>query len=395
MSRTRPKLSARQKMSRHGLLYAIRVLFTALILALLVVSDTVCRNQPVAHAWLLLSGAAYPHIGHLLFGRFGGRRGKAMLVMDGLFAGSVMGAIGLFSPPSAVLAAISLFNWTIIGGPLLVAMGMLAALAGIALSGAPAISPIATYNCISLDALSAFVLIGYFSTIGLFMFRYIGELRLQQADLQATADAAHYSRSIADLALLGVLPPSAASNLANKGAISSAVVNDATLLLVEFMWPRGEAPAITDLADCFQISDNIFGRHGLEGVKSFGRYYLAMSHSATGPDDAVMATQELSTYLNDHRALIHAPAAQRSIRAVLHFGSINTGLVQPERLNFDMLGNTVEALNALASKAARQPAGTLVVSVAAYRQLQNSADFAAAQDYSGTPFFLLPLLPVP
>ncbi len=393
MSRPRPNPLAHQQLPRQGQLYAIRVAFSALVLLLLVFSDTACRTQPVAHGWLLLFGAAYPHLGHLLLGRFGGRRSKALLLADGVFAGAVIGAVGLFSSTSAVLAAISLFNWTIIGGPLMVAAGMLAALAGIALAGTQAITPAATNSCVALDALAALLLIGYFSTIGLFMFRYLGVLRLQQADMQAGTDAANYARTLANRALLGMLPPGAASTLGSKGTLVPATVNHATLLLLEFVWPHGASPAIEDLADCFQIGDRILGRHGFEGIKTFNRCYLAMSCAASGPDDAVAATRELCTFLCDHGALMDAPTARRSVRATLHCGSVNTGLIQPDRLNFDLLGPAVEALNALASKAAEQPVATLTASAAAHRQLRNSADFVAKTDAIDVSWYLLALQP--
>ncbi|MDO8958544.1 MAG: adenylate/guanylate cyclase domain-containing protein [Rhodocyclaceae bacterium] len=395
MSRTRPAPSTRQPLPRPGQLYALRVLCTGLVVAMLAVNDAVCRGQPGAHAWLLLAGAAYPHIGHLLLGRFAGRRAKSILVIDGLFAGAVIGAIGLFSAPSAVLATISMFNWTIIGGPSLVALGMLAALVGIAFSGAQVIMPVITDVCLAADALAALVLLSYFFVLARFMYRYIGELRQQQAELQAAADAADQARAIADGALLGVLPASAAATLAEQGALPPVVIDAATLLLVEFAWSRGESPAVADLAECFQVCDTILNRHGFEGIKTFGRRYLAMSRAAGGPDAAVAAVRELNNYLLDHRALVTAPAAQRAVRAILHCGAVTAGLVQPARLNFELLGETVEALSSLANLAAAQPMATLVASAAALRKLKSSAGFAATPDGASSSLHVLALTAAP
>lgn len=394
MSRTRPAAAHRQQLPRQGQLYAIRVLFTLMALAMLALGDTVCRGQPGAHLWLLLAVAAYPHVAHLLLGRFGGRREQAILVIDGLIAGAIVGAIGLLSAPGAVLAAIILFNWAIMGGPLLMAMGMLAALVGFAITGtgAQTTATVAPGDCTALDALAACVLLAYFFVIARFMFRYIGELRQHQAELQAAADVAESARANADRALLGVLPASAAGILAEQGDLPPGTVGNATLLLLEFAWSRGESPTVTELAECFQLCDTILNRHGFEGIKTFGRRYLAMSRTATGPDDAIRAARELNDYLLDHSALVSLPAAQRSVRAFLHCGSVTAGLVQPERLNFDLLGETVEALLSLANMAAAQPLSTVIASSAARRRLPDATGFVVIPGADGAELSVLNLV---
>lgn len=395
MPRTRTTPPSRQQLPGLRQLYAIRVLFTTMALAMLVLSDVVCREQAGTHLWLLLTGVAYPHIAHLLLGRHGGRRGQATLVADGFFAGSIIGAIGLLSAPSAVLAAISLFNWTIMGGASLVAMGMIAALIGVAITAFQALAPVAVGDCAALDALAALVLLCYFLLIARFMFGYIGELRQQQTELQAAVDVAVGARAIADRALLGVLPVSAADKFAENGSLQPIAINNATLLLIEISWPRGESPAVTELAECFQTCDFILTRHGLEGIKTFGRHYLAMSRAINGPDDAVKASRELNDYLRDHQALVDLPVARRAVRAILHCGAVTAGLVQPERLNFDLLGDAAEALLSLASMVAAQPKGTVIASSAARRRLQDATGFVATPSDSGAELYVLSLEPPP
>ena len=397
MPRTRPALSTRKQLPWQGRLYAIRVLFTTMILVMLAVNDAACRGQPGDHLLLLLVGAAYPHIGHLLLGRFEGRRrrGQAILVIDGLFAGAVIGSIGLVSAPSAVLATVSLFNWMILGGPVLVAMGMTAAVVGVALAGPQSIMTTAVGSCAPADSLAAVVLLGYFFVIARIIYRHIGEMRRQQADLQAETDSATSARTLADKALLGVLPLSVAETLAEKGELAPATIADATLMLIEFTWSRGESPTVADLADCFQVCETILTRHGLEGIKTFGRRYLAMSRAASGPDDAVAAARELNNYLFDHRALVGSPTAQRSVRTILHCGAVATGMVQPARLNFELLGETVEALHSLAGIAMAQPMATVVASAAAHRRLKNPAGFLATSSGADATLHVLPLAPSP
>lgn len=380
----------------QGRLYAIRVLFTAMVLVMLAVSDAACRNQPGAHFWLLVSGAAYPHLGHLLLGRFEARRrrGYAVLIIDGLFSGAVMAAIGLASAPSAVLAAINLFNWMVVGGPALAILGTIAALTGIALSGVTATSSL-TNACMASDVLAGAVLLGYFLVVARFIHIHIGTLRQQHSRFQAESDATTRARKLADRALIAVLPSSAAEVLAEKGELPTETFDGATVLLLEFARARSESPTIADLADCFRICDAIISRHGLECIKTFGRRYLAMTRAKTGPDDAVAAAREVCNFMIDHPALAGSPAAQRPLRAFVHCGTVSTGLVQPSRLNFEVLGEPMEALDALATLASDQPMGIAVASTAAQRRMQNAAGFVATPAGPHTTMYLSSLMPSP
>ena len=395
-TRSTPPKSTLLEFPWQGRLYALRVIFTTTVLVMLAVSDGSCRNQPGGHFWLILFGAAYPHLGYLLLGRFEGRgrRGNTILVIDGLFCGAVMAAIGLASPPSAVLAAINLFNWMVVGGPALAAFGLTAALAGIALSGLPEIlaSP---STCIASDALAGFLLIGYFFVVGRLIHHHMGKLRQQQLSLQAESDVATRARKLADQALMSMLPHSASEVLAAKGQLPPETLEGATVLLVEFSGEQSHSPDIGDLANYFQIADAVISRHGFECIKTFGRRYLAMSRGPKGPDDAINAIREVKNYLLDHQSLPGSPAAHCSVRAFLHFGTLVAGLVQPSRLNFELLGEPVEALETMAAYSPELPTDAVVASAAAYHRVQNKSDFTPTPTGSSGTVYLFRATPLP
>jgi hypothetical protein len=54
------------------------------------------------------------------------------------------------------------------------------------------------------------------------------------------------------------------------------------------------------------------------------------------------------------------------------------GLVQPERLNLEVLGETADGLAALAAAAENLPPATVVASMAAQRGLHNATGFVLA-----------------
>jgi class 3 adenylate cyclase len=392
---TQPK-ATQQELPWQGRLYALRVLFTTMVLLVLVGNDAACHDEPSAHIWLVLIGALYPHIGHLLLGRFEGRgRGAyAIIVVDSFFSGAVIAAIGLASAPSAVLAAINLFNCMVVGGPALIALGMVAGLLGIALSGVAALPP-STSICGASDALAGVLLVGYFFVVGRFIHYHIGRLRQQHAQLQAESDAAARARFAADRALAAVLPPSAAEVLVERGEVPTETLDAATILMVEFGWEHAESQSIASLGDSFQICDAIIGRHGFECIKTFGPRYLALSRAQTGPDDAVATAKELSNYLRDHGRFPGSPFRQRCVRVFIHCGTITAGLVQPSRLNYEILGEPMEVMHALAGFACDQPMGNVIVSAAAQRRMQKPADFVATQAEPNPAAYVFRLAPSP
>lgn len=369
-------------------MYFIRVLFSGIALVILAVSDALCRSSPGNHAWLLLAGAAYPHLGHLLLGRFDirRRRGHLIFLIDGLFVGAVMGALQFAPVPSAVLVTINLFNWMIVGGATLVAFGSSALLAGLALTKPTDLElPGGTAGvCSAPEWLAGVVLVGYFLIVARIIHQLVEELSQQQAELQAQTDAATNSRNMAERTLLAILPPSIAQTLAERGEAPPVTLDNATLLLIEL--GRGRAPpSIGDLADAFKVCETILTRHGFELIKTYGSRAVALGRRDDGPATALAASREIINYFADHRALIGTVDAGRNMRMVMHHGPVTIGMVQPERLNVELIGETVDGLTALAAIIPSLPPGTLAISVAAQRKLRNGDDLVLSPGDDHTP----------
>lgn len=348
-------------------------------LVILALSDTLCHNSPGSHGWLLFTGLAYPHLGHLLLGRFNirRRRGHVIFIVDGFFVGAVVAALDLAVVPSAVLVAINIFNWMIIGGPTLIALGITAMLAGMATLGSSATEALqgSITSCASTDWLASGILICYFLIVARVIHQLVEEMHQQQTRLQAEFDATVNARNLAERALLAVLPPSVGQMLSEKGEVMPTTIDNATLLLVEFDPGNTNAPSVSNLTDAIKICDLILTRHGFELIKTFGHRALAMSRAESGPDNAIMAAREISSHLADHYSLPGASSTPGFIRVAMHCGSVTLGLVQPERLNLELLGEAVDRLTILAATTASQPSPTVVASVAAQRRLLNPAGF--------------------
>lgn len=370
-------------MTLQGKIYILRVLLCVTTLILLIVNDALCRGQPSDHLWLLVGGLLYPHIGHLLLGRLdiSRRRGHVLFVADGMFVGAVIGALEFSLLPSLVLVVINLFNWMVVGGPMLVSLGITFLFGGALMTGAsPTLltmgSPIA---CSAASWLAAFIAIGYFMIVARIIHRLVGELRLQQVEFQARSDSASSAKIMAEQALLAVLPVSAAQKMADKGDLPAEVVQDATLLLLDFAAGDGSSPALDVLKDAFQACTMILARHGAELVKTFGSQAIAFSRKDSGPDDAFKAFLEIDNFFRNHHGLVTAKSAQLSLSGRLHLGTVTIGLVQPERLNLDLFGESVDELTELAAESENRQIPALIVSSSAYRKLHKQADFVPTQ----------------
>lgn len=364
-------------------IYTLRTSLCLAILALLAVNDTLCRGQPGSHLWLLAAGVLYPHVGHWLLGHLdiSRRRGHLLFLADGLFAGAVVGALELSLLPTLVLVVINLFNWMIVGGPLLIALGIASMFAG-ALSAGTSLDPIVfspVAACNATHWLASIIAVGYFLIVARIIHRLIGELRLQQVAFQTRSDSASSAQAMAEQALLAVLPASAAQTMADKGALPPETLQDATLLLLDFAPADGSPPTLDELADAFHICTQILARHGIELVKTFGSRCIALSRRGSGLDDALAAFLEIDGFIRDHGARATPGHAARPPRASLHQGRVTVGLVQPERMNIDLCGEAVNELCALASASAsgntNRQIPALTISASAYRKLRKSADF--------------------
>lgn len=384
-----PGKASRQGLALQGKIYILRVAFCVSTLALLAVNDAICRGQPGDHLWLLIGGLFYPHIGHLLFGRLdiSRRRGHVLFVVDGIFVGAIIGALEFSLLPSLVLAVISLFNWMVVGGPILVALGLGflfggALTAGMSL-GSLAFSPAGP--CYAANWLASILAIGYFLIVARIIHRLVGELRLQQVDFQARSDSASSAKTMAEQALLATLPASAAQQMANTGQLPTAVIQDATLLLLDFAPENGRSPALDDLKDAFHVATMILARHGIELVKTFGSQAIAVSCKENGPNDALKAFLEIDNFFKDHQSQAVSKHIHHSFRGRLHLGTVTMGLVQPERLNLDLLGEAMSELLLLPADSATQQTPALIVSGIAYRKLNNTSDFIpSASSTSGS-----------
>lgn len=373
-----PLPTGRHPLALQGKIHAIRTAYSFMAIAMLLAGDILCQTPVPEHGWLLFGLAVYPHIGHLLFGRFDIRRlrGRTMFFVDGLIAGAVIAAFGVFAPPAAIIGIIHLFNWMVVGGPALVFTGTLAMLAGffgMATDGSLA-NPIAA-ACTVPDWLTSLTLLAYLLIVAGVIHRLVMELGQHQMELQAETDAALHAKALAEGALLATLPPGTAQRFADSGFIAPEDIDDASLLLLRFEIEAFGTPSLESMTEYLNASDPILSRHGFELFKTFGHKALAISRAATGPNDGVAAVREIFAYFTNHAPGNPSVSTDPGIRAALCCGTIRTGLVQKERLNLDLTGEAANMLESLATVLDADTGGRLVICPAARQRLPEDAGF--------------------
>ncbi len=370
---------ARQHTTLESRVYVVRVIFSITTLAMLALNDALCRGVPGDHLWILIVGLLYPHVGQLLLGRFdiSRRRGHLLFMLDGLFVGTVIGALDFALFPSAVLLLTNLFNWLVIGGASLLAFGITFLFAGALIAGTTLpLSPTALGGtCNATQWVAGIILVGHFIIVARIIHRLVSELRLQQVSLQAQTDSAITAKTTAEQALLAILPASVAQRLMDTGTIENETLQHATLLFLEFGHEDGLAASHDELKEAFPVGERILARHGIELIKTWGHQAIALGRGIQNPEKAVTALREIDAFFADHAGLKQPDKGRLTCRGVIHQGAVTLGLVQPTRLNLDITGEPVRQLHALSKLLSAHPAARIIVSSVAYEKLANPTGF--------------------
>jgi hypothetical protein len=369
----------RQAASLQKRVYTIRSLLAGMTLILLAATDLNCRQSPLGYLWLYLFGIAYPHLGHLLLGRLDirKRRGQLLFLADGLFAGAVASSLDFASVATIALVSINLFNWIVIGGPILVILGCIALFVGALSSGWSELSSIYLASCGPPMWMAGAILICYPLVVGFVIHKFIAELRREQNTLQNEKTAATNARILAEQALLATLPPSLSKQLQegrNDRPLHFEAATQLLIVLSRKPAALGTENQYIDFGNILDACEAILTRHGFETIKTFGRHVLAFHAGESGLDAAVSAVRELDAYLDEHRLAPNAQAHACRMHAILHHGPATLLLAQSGKLNPEMFCEEADTLFRIAADT-READALLVVSTEAHARLIDPVGF--------------------
>lgn len=387
-------------------MYLLRVIYSLMAIVQIFIERDACASPIPLDGTVIATLVVYPHVGHLLFGRLTTRRlGHVPFLADGAVTGMLVAALGFQLVPSVVLVAINLFNWIILGGATLATGGAIALIAGIVLFPPAIVLPFDQFGstCIESSAFASAILLTYLIAVGTVIFARVGELRHAQETLLLSRDAANGARKAAESALLAALPRRLRRSDSSLFSERPLHVEDALVarLCLSSKDPNAMRGLWTDSSawvETVRAIERALNRHQIDVVKTHGLVMLAFADGDDCVDRFLSAVLEARQHLADHGVLSTRDAVPRGtssmdLSAVAEMGDAEIRIVQPERLDVDIFGETMSRLDDAFRDFPDLPPGVLILSASARRGLSPRHDARLLRsDQFGDAHFALSLI---
>jgi len=367
-------------------IYLLRVIYSLMAIGQIFIESKICAHQVPIDGGVIAALLIYPHVGHLMFGRFNARRlGQVPFLMDGTVVGILVSTLGFQLIPSVVFASINVFTWMILGGYRLVLAGLLGLVVGI-LIYPPTVLPMELFGqvCIASNALASMILMTFLAAVGAIIFLRVGELRHAQENLLLSRDTVASARKAAESALLAALPKPIAQmgESAITGGpleLGDALVAEISLLGVQIDGVRSAELDPVPWIASLQILDRTLSRHDLEIVKTYGFSLRVLGLGNDCIDRFIEALIEARTYMQvqDVASLQGAATDGNSamdLSAAVAFGPAELRIVQPARLNADIFGDAMSSLDTAIHALSVHSPGVVVLSPIAHRKMSPRQD---------------------
>ena len=183
--------------------------------------------------------------------------------------------------------------------------------------------------------------------------------------------------------LLNILPQEVAAELMRRGKVRPRRHDEVTILfldIVDFtqLTERIEAEDLVEELDYYyKIFDTIFGKHGVEKIKTIGDAYLAVAGVPTGSRHharhMIEAAMEVLSFLKaEDRQRSRSARPSFQVRIGVHSGSVITGVVGHTKFAYDVWGDDVNVASRI--EANGRP-GQINVSQSTYQLTKDHFDY--------------------
>lgn len=183
--------------------------------------------------------------------------------------------------------------------------------------------------------------------------------------------------------LLNILPAEIAQELKANGRAEARNFDRVSILFTDFKGFTEQSARMkaADLVDeinhCFRAFDAITEKYGIEKIKTIGDSYMAAGGLPTPSEDSVRRTVLAALSMQD---FIIARKTERDARGLpafamrigIHTGPVVAGIVGVKKFQYDIWGDTVNTASRMESSGT---VGTVNISAATYRAIQDDADF--------------------
>ncbi|MGB3800160.1 MAG: adenylate/guanylate cyclase domain-containing protein, partial [Lewinella sp.] len=183
--------------------------------------------------------------------------------------------------------------------------------------------------------------------------------------------------------LLNILPQETAAELMRRGRVRPRKHDEVTILFMDIvgftqLTEQIEAEDLVEELDYYyKVFDTIFGKHGVEKIKTIGDAYLAVCGvPAAKPDHArnmIVAAMEVVSFLKaEDRQRRRSGRPSFQVRIGVHSGSVITGVVGHTKFAYDVWGDDVNVAARIESTG--QP-GQINVSESTYLLTRDQFDY--------------------
>jgi class 3 adenylate cyclase len=361
------------RLNRFGLYYPLRVIGSYFVVLILSLYSLLFNGFTPYRLLLIGVFFVYPHVIRFFTWRNPQDRVKIerrAFLFDSFLFGLIVHHTGFAPAPSFALITVGLVNALAVYGFRQMFFSAVALVVGIAvpmLFGGLNFSP---NSAVAIDVAASVFLFVYFMFFGYAVYNSNALLAQSRTELREQKAILEIEKLRSDALLLNLVPIGIAAEMKDAKRVDFTVFDPVTLLAVDFcgfsrtLKSQEPKQVLAHLLHCFKAFDAIAGRHGFEKFKTLGDRYLAVAGVPRGRDgdaaagiDAALEMRQFLTDLNVSRRA-HGKFLLEA-RIALHTGSAVGGVVETEKMSYDLWGDSIKILLRLLEEA---PIGQVVIS---------------------------------
>jgi class 3 adenylate cyclase len=228
------------------------------------------------------------------------------------------------------------------------------------------------YSAIAIDVAVSVFLFVYFLFFGYSVYHSNALLARSRTELREQKAVLEIEKLRSDALLLNLVPIGIAAEMKDAKRVDFTAFDPVTLLAVDFcgfsqtLASQEPKEVLAHLLHCFKAFDAITGRYGFEKLKTLGDRYLAVAGVPKASDgDAaagIKAALEIRQFLTDLNVSRRAhDKFLMEARIAVHTGRVLGGVVETEKMSYDLWGNAIKLLFRVLEEA---PGGQVIISEA-------------------------------
>jgi len=376
------------RLNRFALFYPLRIVGAFFIILIVSVYSLLLGGFTPYRLLLIGLFLVYPHFIRYFAWQYPQDRLKIerrAFLLDSFLLGLIVYAIGFSAVPTFALITIAQVNALAVSGFRDMLFSIVSLVLGIAVSmlfGGANFDP---NNLITLDITASVFLFVYFTFFGFSVYHSNALLAQSRTELREQKATLEIEKRRSDTLLLNLIPAGIAAEIKHAKVDGFTLFDPVTLVAIDFcdfsetLESQEPDEVLAHLLHCFKAFDAIAARHGFEKLKTLGDRYLAVAGVPRGREGDAAAGVEAALEMRQFLADLNVSRRAHGkffleARIAVHTGRVLGGIVETEKVSYDLWGDGIKTLIRLLEEA---PVGQVVISEATRR--------AAGEEFASTP----------